>query len=501
MKKLLPLLLFCLVACDPDEPSRPVIVDGGSPDGSKTTRPRNNATTRASGVTGSSVSLKDVYAYIDKDCPRTKAAQPSQASVEPYIDSQDQDTLMYIVNYPQGQGWKVLSADSRTPAIIAEGDKGSFDLNGADGAVAAWMSCVATDMKRVRHARDEDLNFSDIEIACNKAFWTGEAPQPKGPGEPPTPGLNEGHWEETVTYVTELVDTIDHLTPHWDQGEPYNEFCPWVTSDMIERAPAGCVAVAGAEVLYYLHKRYGVPVNMVSEGYCNGVIGNYSRWFDNADSDVWDDMSEQWRDTTYIGIPEALMIGYVGEIVEVHFEYMAPFIVDPFTWAYPANLRTQLFPFYGYSCSGGDYNETIVKNSLLDLTPVIITASDQIIPTNGRIHTFVADAYKRTRQHYTHYHYWVWDVIPPATPGEGSIVVEPDPYYTYSYSSPAVTQMKINWGWWSQWSTEELDGIQYPLNEGWFSLTQGWTVQKGASTFDYNHNISMIYGFALSNNN
>ena len=74
----------------------------------------------------------------------------------------------------------------------------------------------------------------------------------------------------------------------WDQGEPYNEFCPWVTSDMKERAPAGCVAVAGAEVLYYLHNRYGVPVNMVSEGYCNGVIGNYSRWFGNADSDVWD---------------------------------------------------------------------------------------------------------------------------------------------------------------------------------------------------------------------
>ena len=42
MKRLLPLLLLCLVACDPDPgPSRPVVVDGGNPEGGKTTRPRN----------------------------------------------------------------------------------------------------------------------------------------------------------------------------------------------------------------------------------------------------------------------------------------------------------------------------------------------------------------------------------------------------------------------------------------------------------------------------
>ncbi len=481
-------MLFCLVACDPDEPSRPVIVDGGSPDGSKTTRPRNNATTRASGVTGSSVSLKDVYAYIDKDCPRTKAAQPSQASVEPYIDNQDQDTLMYIVNYPQGQGWKVLSADSRTPAIIAEGDKGSFDLNGADGAVAAWMSCVATDMKRVRHARDEDLNFSDIEIACNKAFWTGEQPRiiiddPIG---------NQGYWVETTTTQTEFVDSIAHMTPHWSQRNPYNQYCPIKTEGPGGHAFAGCVAIAGANVLYYLHNRLGIPETMVDQATYDS---NEHEWFFTGSSDtIWASMDTTSRyGFAYSNRPEALMIGYIGKTINMNYG-------GGYSWVLPANLRTNLFYPNGIDCDHDGYDESIVANSLLNHIPVIITATNLLIPVDFDIHCFVADAYKRTRIKYITWHHWVGP-IPLPDPGESSIILEPgeyDDYNTYSYSSPAVTAIKINWGWCTQWHDYDENGDDPPLNDGWYSLTGNWTVNNGG-IYDYNHNRTMIYGFATSN--
>lgn len=492
MKKLLKTLLLIaaligFAACDPEGPTKPVLSDEGS--SNQELRPRARLDS-GQPQPNSFVSPADIKAFIERDCPVTKGAQPSQTSVVPYVDEQGLDTLMYIVNYPGNAGWKVLSADSRTPAIIAEGYSGSFSLDDADGAVGAWMRHIAHDMSRVRRSQDDELTFSDIEIEYNKAFWSGEHPQPRGHGEPIIDPEPQGHWEESIIDIEyERVDSIGHMTPQWIQGIPYNEFTPQLSSSDTTHAPAGCVAVAGAEVLYYLHKKNGIPTEMVSEGYCNGVVGNFSSEFYTYVSSVWNGMSETLRDTTiYLGIPEALMIGHIGKLVSMNYVYFPLLFDHPFSWAYPANLRTEVFSIYGYSSSFGDYDESIVSSSLLNLMPVIITASDQIIPTNGHFHTFVADAYLRTRTKYTILHYWVSDSTLP-DPGSGSIIVEPDPYITYSYSSTSISKMKINWGWKSQWI--------YGTNNAWYSLTSGWTVNNGS--YDYNHNISMIYGFTLSN--
>ncbi|MBS7290460.1 MAG: Spi family protease inhibitor [Bacteroidales bacterium] len=29
------------------------------------------------------------------------------------------DTLMYVINFANGNGWKIISADTRTPSILA----------------------------------------------------------------------------------------------------------------------------------------------------------------------------------------------------------------------------------------------------------------------------------------------------------------------------------------------------------------------------------------------
>ena len=38
----------------------------------------------------------------------------------------------------------------------------------------------------------------------------------------------------------------------------YNIYCP-LKSDNFWHAPAGCVAIAGAQILYYLNHKFGVP--------------------------------------------------------------------------------------------------------------------------------------------------------------------------------------------------------------------------------------------------
>ena len=66
---------------------------------------------------------------------------------------------------------------------------------------------------------------------------------------------------------------------------------------------------------------------------------------------------------------------------------------------------------------------------------------------------------------------------------------EYEPYYTYSQTTPKITQITINWGWESQWSCLQ--------NEGWFSLTANWYVDIGDGPFNYNHNVKTIHGFHL----
>lgn len=199
-------------------------------------------------------------------------------------------------------------------------------------------------------------------------------------------------------------------------------------------------------------------------------------------------MSFTYRDIPYCNIPEAVMIGYVGMSVNMHYR-------SDYSWALPANLRTNVFNPIGIQCSHGDYyDDDIVKNNLANNLPVIVTASDQAIPINGRIHTFVIDGYMMTRTIYTCRFYWVQDAFPPiGEGGENGDMPFPGvlhrPYTDYIYTSPSISQITINWGWGSQWEYP-------PANEGWYSLTGGWTVHNGG-TFDYNHNIKMIYGFHL----
>ncbi|MBQ9310256.1 MAG: C10 family peptidase [Bacteroidales bacterium] len=423
------------------------------------------------------VSIADVKKYFEKSY-ETKSDGEGYI-IDVYRHKSTGDTLLYIVN-TEFDGWKIVSSDRRTPAILAEGPRGSFSIE-ENPSVEMWIDCLAEDISKVRESADEELCFSDAEISANRNNWL----QIKIEDAPMRDVA--GHWEEYVTGSTEVYDSVKHFTPNWDQDKPYNQYCPLKPSSSSERAPAGCVAIAGAGVLYYLHNTFGVPEVMVSSGFCSGNTNGYTQHFDNASADVWDEMNESYTySLSYLDLPEALMIAHVGMTIGMHYR-------SGYSWALPANLRTELFNGYGFNCSHGDYNENVVKESLANNMPVIVTATDLAIPIDFDIHCFVIDGYKRTRTKYTHHHYWVQDEFPPIG-GPGELIIFDDPihdhpsYETYSYSTPTITSIQINWGWASQWTSG--------INDGWYSLTGGWTVNNGKK-YDYNHNRTMIYGFSL----
>lgn len=429
-------------------------------------------------LSDNSVSMEDVMSMIAKDFPQTKG---THIQVEPFI-GESSDTLMYIVNNKPSGGWKIYSTDKRTPAVLAEGDSGYFSIEEGSPAVAMWISRVGEDISRVKKAKDEELIFSKEEIGAYKSQWASNTQRVTE--KDPSRVVPRGHWEELITSSTIVYDVVDHMVGKWDQGDPYNTCCPYYTSIPDTRALAGCVAIAGSQMLHYLHYKIGRPVYMFSEGYCYGDIDNYYYYsFSNPSSTVWSDMSTSYTSSSNTTIPEAIMIGYVGRTVNMH--YCDNIIFGKFSWAVPVNLKTDLFEPMGISCSHGDYDENIVRSSLLNEMPVIVSASNLVVPVDGSIHCFVIDGYRRTQIETIHHFHYVFDE-PHTKP-----VLMPEDYDTYEYSSPTLTSIKINWGWKSQWRQND------PVNDGWYSLTAGWTVTNGG-TYDYNHYVKMIYGFALA---
>jgi len=426
----------------------------------------------------SRVSLSDIYDVIERDFPQTKGSNAiNDFEVTSYVRNRT-DTLMYIVN-SGGNGWKIYSSDKRTPPILAEGDKGYFSLEEGSPSVAVWLDCLASDMERVLRSSDEELTFSKEDIQANKMFWMGSlepAENTRSKWDSLLKPHPTGHWEKELISSTIEYEEVDHMAPKWHQESPYNQCCPYYVKKPTKKAYAGCVAVAGAQLLYCLNEKLGVPITMFSDGVCVGDVSNYQKYFSNESANIWDEMSSECVTSVDSLNSEDVLISYVGMLVNMHYCETDD---DGYSWALPRNIKGNILDTYGISSSRGSYDEDIVRESLLNNMPVVVSATDLLIPTDFSIHCFVIDGYRKERTKNTYRNYFVND---------GTIVsdVMPVPYLSYSYSTTRVTAIKINWGWDTQWA------VPNPVNDGWYTLTGGWTVTNG-ETYDYNHNRTMIY--------
>lgn len=401
----------------------------------------------------------------------TKSDSPSSYSLEAYTDAEN-DTLMYIVNYGAEEGWQVLSSDTRTPAILAKSGNGCFSLENGSEGFRLWMAGMAHDIKAVKNSRDEDLVFTAEEIAANRFFWKQKPEMPQRGLFPPETDDPIGQWHMFSYSLTEVVDIVPHLTvTQWDQGTPYNAFCP-LKANSIDRSLAGCTAIAGAQMLYFLHSKYGLPSEMYSFAICTGNVNSHETTFYNSSVLTWQQMITN-SSNSFTYEPESAMIALLGELISANY-------TNNGTYASVDSLVQNVFMYYGYDCSFALYNESAVKSSLLAGDPVLI---DAYSTTQG--HDFLIDGYKRTRTHYITEHYFRY-------PDGTSDPDKPD-YATHSYSNPEITAIKMNWGWKNQWDSTN------PCNDGWFTLTGGWIVTLNNNPEAFQYNKAMVYGFSVMN--
>lgn len=433
-----------------------------------------------------SVSLHSVEALFQRTDVNTRGLLSSSASSSILPFTLLDETVFYIVNHPNNQGWQIISSDRRTPPVLAESPRGHFSMETDNPGLLGWMMSVAENMYTIKHAKNADLSFSEEEISANIRFWSKEPSRSLDPHPE-----DDGAWIGITTTVTEVVDSIPHLTTtQWHQRFPYNKYCPLRTDVTGERAPAGCIAIAGAQMLYFLHEKWGIPQTMVSNALCTGYVGNYymEQW--NATSTVWEDMdpdicvSSSCTDPH----PEAVMVACVGTLMEMIYgnDGSHPALSN-------SDMVEHVFNYFGIDCDYGSYSENDVKSSLNAGIPVIVSAKAQWYP-NWQLeipgHSFLIDGYKRTRiKSTTHY------TFVPNDPDNYDPSTHPS-YDVITYSNPEITGIKMNWGYWYQWYIDGVNNTDY-LNDGWYTLTGDWIVDKCISQSNYQYYRKMLYNFTI----
>lgn len=420
------------------------------------------------------VDMADVDKYVDfrilESLSKSKTLELK--SVEP-IRSESGEISMYVVKY--NDGWDVISSDKRSPMVLASAESGEFEYSEA-GPHRFYFGMVADDIRNFVAYEDKQLTLTKSlseESNENVEFWDAITASENfiQPYLVPPPDSLEiiplGHWELIdVESERETLEIIDHLIPfEWGQESPYNQFSPYTTNAIFPvRAPAGCVAVAGAQVLSYLQNLFDMEIEVPSIVQVNGNTSSHTIQFSGWTTSLWDEI--MLNNTT----SSAKLIAYVGDLVEMQY-------YDNVSLALTSNLKPNVFEHLGISCSYGAYYYEIVKLNLLNHLPIIVSA-DPEPDVSG--HTFIIDGFNSFRTKYTYTYEWVYD-----GPFNKPLPTYPEKIEV-QYSTPYVENIKINWGYENE----------YYNNDSWYTLTGSWDYVADDETISYNYDRKMIYGFS-----
>lgn len=396
--------------------------------------------------------------------------------------------LMYIINYLDG-GFVIIGSSKNYYPILAYSDENSFDLTLEIGGLSNWMketkkAIITSDIlndtiKKKMHDLwkyyekaplkiEKQYNrsrsaYTEAQLACwnrcdelqMKYGGEGWRFEPLSQteqifAEAGFPSMYQDlcfsaefnnspinasvvGWKDGS--VTEQVGPL--LTTKWHQNSPFNDLC--------NGKPAGCAAVAVAQVMKFYH---------------------YPQLF------TWDGYSFTWDDIPQKAVPgsaQGALLRLVGNAINMHYSSSG-------SWATPGDLKDGMkFMGYDVTSTGHDYNR-VEKELFTHKRPVIMVGNDDNIPLPsplnyiGNSHYWVCEgAHKRIANRMLYFTEWQPN-------GKGEFVIGwntidvPGLLGGVSYLS-----FYMNWGWEGK-------------NDGWFAFNN---VNSGNG--DYEHSRKDFY--------
>lgn len=188
--------------------------------------------------------------------------------------SDKEENLFYVINYEDGNGWVIISADKRTIPILAYSEEGSFETKESLAGVDQWIGFAK---KEVKEAKKQEKAEPEI-----KALWEKMEREDKGKNDPSQERSKSSNWTENCNpYSTPCPNNYSIATAAmtrelstWGQGAGYNRYSPSRSCGPCERARAGCGPVAIAHLMRYYRQgndlNFGIMPQAVNNT-CNGL--------------------------------------------------------------------------------------------------------------------------------------------------------------------------------------------------------------------------------------
>ena len=197
--------------------------------------------------------------------PQTKAGSFLSKEITPIIEKAD--TLLYVINYGDADGWVIASGDKRTPMIMAMSEKGRFNLDmlSINKGVGIWLEGIKEGIVYLKEHPEYVPDSTYLAVWNHNSGLTT-----KGGIE------HEGEWLQLVYTIIEygqLHYDIDHLTStQWGQDEPWNLCMPLSGTGPNNRCSAGCTIVAAAQQAYYLNSLHRETLICISIWDMHGLL-------------------------------------------------------------------------------------------------------------------------------------------------------------------------------------------------------------------------------------
>lgn len=151
------------------------------------------------------------------------------------------DTLMYIFNF--SKGFTIVSAIKDFYPILAYSEDNCFDESNTDNVgPSIWLDYMRNTIEKMIEDPNTENVFADVYHSMQ--FEENELTQ----------RTRSQFYDEIRNYV----EVGPYLTTEWHQGYPFNTCTPVINGD---KAPAGCVPIAVAQVVNYHRILTGENIN------------------------------------------------------------------------------------------------------------------------------------------------------------------------------------------------------------------------------------------------
>ena len=265
----------------------------------------------------------------------------------------------YVYNIGENSGFVLVSGDDRTPAILGYADEGAWQEERLPEALRDLLRCYEAEIEWL------DGHETSLQPA-RRAIRQSIAPM---------------------------------VTTHWDQGAPYNQYCPDVTykdandQDKTERTVTGCVATSMAQVMNFHQWPAGATQEVA--GYTTVTRGLELSALPATTFD-WSHMSPTYggENTAEEKAAVAELMQYCGASIRMNYNISSV----GGSSAYNACVAEALKTFFGYD-NGVDYVSRrcysytdwidLIYSELAARRPVILGGQ-----SCGGGHSFVCDGYE-----------------------------------------------------------------------------------------------------------